>query len=98
MKRSNILPLAVMAAVTLALPRIGGAAISMRIENSPHDFSSVIGSNKISTASWNSRHGVCSPCHSAHHTDDAQIVPLWHHKTTTGPFTPYSSPTLNASV
>src|SRR5262245_41281547 len=98
MKKTNLLPLGLMAAAALALPTIGGAAISIGIENSPHDFSTVIGTNKTSTASWNSRHGVCSPCHSAHHTDDAQIVPLWNHATTTGPFIPYSSPSLNASV
>jgi|ERR1051326_1721265 hypothetical protein len=98
MKTTNRLPLGLMAAAALALPTIAGAAISIGIENSPHDFSTVIGTNKASTASWNSRHGVCSPCHSAHHTDDAQVAPLWNHATTTGPFTPYSSPTLNASV
>jgi len=98
MKTSKILPYGLMAAAALALPSIAGAAVSIGIENSPHDFSTLIGTGKVSTASWNSRHGVCSPCHSAHHTDDAQVAPLWNHATTTGPFTPYSSPTLNASV
>lgn len=67
------------------------------IETSPHDFSrtNYPGSD---LANWNTRDGVCSPCHAAHETDPAQIVPLWTHKTTTASFTPYSSPTLNASV
>jgi len=98
MKTSNLLPYGLMAAAALALPALAGAATSIGIENSPHDFSLIIGSNKVSTASWNTRHGVCSPCHSAHHTDNAQIAPLWTHATTASSFTPYSSPSLNASV
>lgn len=56
---------------------------------SPHD---------LSQATWNTRKGVCSPCHAAHHTDDAQLVPLWVHRTSTATFVPYSSPTMNATV
>ena len=62
------------------------------IEGSPHDMSN------SGSYSWNTRNGVCSPCHSAHHTDANQIAPLWSHATTTTTFTPYSSPTLNAVV
>ena len=98
MKKTNLLPLGLMAAAALALPSIAGAGVNIGIEGSPHDFSTKIGTNGISTMSWNSRHGVCSPCHSAHHTDNAQVAPLWNHATTTASFTPYSSPTLNASV
>lgn len=48
---------------------------------------------------WNTRNGVCTPCHAAHHTDEDQLVPLWNHVTTkSSGFTPYSSPSLNASV
>jgi hypothetical protein len=73
--------------MVLAAPAITWAAGG--VEGSVHD---------LSGAAWNTRKGVCSPCHRAHNTDDAQIVPLWAHKTSTATFTPYSSPTLNASV
>jgi len=84
MKTTSLLALA---AVVVALP--ASAAINKGIEGSPHDFS---------TNSWNSRHGTCSPCHSVHNTDAAQVAPLWNHETTHATFVPYSSPTLNASV
>jgi hypothetical protein len=74
----------------LALPMAGTAQTVLKgIEGSVHDFS---------TNSWNTRKGVCSTCHQAHHTDENQIVPLWNHETTTETFTPYESPTLNATV
>ena len=85
----KILLIALAAAGLLALPRITPAAINKGIEGSVHDFS---------TNSWNTRKGTCSTCHQAHNTDSAQIVPLWNHKTSTAAFTPYSSPTLNATV
>ena len=64
----------------------GQAAAS--IIGSPHDFS---------LQSWNTRQGVCSPCHTAHTTDPAQLVPLWAHATTASNFTPYTSPSMNAT-
>ncbi len=69
------------------------AAVNKGVEGSPHDFST----NSTFTV-WNTRKGVCSPCHAAHNTDPAQIVPLWTHQTSTGPFTMYSSPSLNATM
>jgi hypothetical protein len=75
--------------VALALPIMARGATSIGIEGSVHDFS---------TNSWQSRGGVCSPCHQAHNTDAAQIAPLWAHQTSTGPFTPYSSPSMQGSV
>jgi hypothetical protein len=90
MKLKNVLLTALAVAGLLALPRIANAAINKGIEGSAHDFS---------TNSWNlSRKGVCSACHSAHHTDDAQIAPLWNHATSAAVFTPYTSPTLTAAV
>lgn len=61
------------------------------VEGSVHDFST----NSV----WNARKGVCSVCHTAHGTDDAQLVPLWAHATSenAGSFTLYESPTLNAT-
>src|SRR3954465_13905612 len=87
MKKLNLL----LVGVALTLPSLSQAAINKGIEGSPHDFS---GTNYT----WNTRHGVCSQCHSAHNTDPAQIVPLWAHATSTASFTMYSSPTLNASM
>jgi hypothetical protein len=65
------------------------------ISGGPHDLSGV---NTNGAYAWNTRKGTCTPCHSAHFTDDAQIAPLWAHGTSAATFTPYSSPTLNASV
>lgn len=90
MNKKYILIIALTAAGLLGLPRIASAAINKGIEGSAHDFS---------TNSWNvARRGVCSACHSAHNTDTNQIAPLWNHATSAATFTPYSSPTLNASV
>lgn len=83
MNKSTILAIALALSVPAVCLGAGGVAGSV------HDFS---------TNSWQSRGGICSPCHQAHHTDTAQIAPLWAHATSTGPFTPYSSPTLQASV
>ncbi|HYG34005.1 MAG TPA: hypothetical protein VEC99_04430 [Clostridia bacterium] len=77
-----------MLGVTLAMPAVSRAATSKGIEGSLHDFSDA-------SYTWNTRRGVCSPCHSAHNTDPAQTIPLWNHQTSTGPFTMYTSPTLN---
>lgn len=65
------------------------------VEGSVHDFSRT---NSVTYGAWNTRDGVCSACHAAHHTASSQIAPLWVHATTTANFTPYSSPTLNAVV
>ena len=90
MKQKNMLITALVGAALLASPGVGRAQSANKgVANSPHDFSA---------EAWNTRKGVCSTCHQAHHTDDAQIAPLWNHKTSSATFTPYSSPTLNAAV
>jgi hypothetical protein len=90
MKRKNVLITAMVGAGMLALPAISpGQTVNKGVAGSPHDFSQ---------ETWNTRRGVCSTCHQAHHTDDAQIAPLWNHKTSTATFTPYDSPTMNAAV
>lgn len=89
MKKLNLL----LIGAALTIPSISKAAVNKGIEGSPHDMST----NSEFTV-WNTRKGVCSPCHSAHNTDPAQIAPLWNHATTTGPFTMYSSPTLDAAM
>jgi hypothetical protein len=87
MRKINLLVIG----AALALPTLAQAAVNKGIEGSPHDFS---GTNYT----WNTRHGVCSPCHSAHNTDPAQLIPLWNHQTSTGPFTMYSSPSMDATM
>jgi hypothetical protein len=88
MKRTIITTL--VGAALWALPTLTWAqTVNRGIAGSPHDFS---------TNSWNTRKGTCSACHQAHHTDESQIVPLWAHATSAATFTPYDSPTLNASV
>lgn len=69
----------------LALPTI----VQATIIGSPHD---------LSQQSWNTRRGVCSPCHQAHHTDPQQLIPLWSHATSTATFIPYTSPTMQATT
>lgn len=85
MRTLNLLTLAAATAALLALPSNSQAAGG--IEGSVHDFSS---------KTWNTRAGVCSTCHAAHHTDVNQIAPLWVHATSTATFIPYSSPTMQA--
>jgi hypothetical protein len=89
MRKLNLL----MVGAALALPTLTQAAVNVGVEGSPHDFST----NSAFTV-WNTRSGVCSPCHAAHNTDPAQLIPLWTHQTSVGPFTMYSSPSLQASM
>ena len=70
MKTTNLLPFSLMAAAALALPAISQAAISIGVENSPHDFST----NSTYT-SWNTRHGLCSPCHAATPFTSSTVMP-----------------------
>lgn len=90
MKTTKLLTIALIGSAVLALPPpTRGQNINKGVANSPHDFSA---------EAWNTRRGVCSTCHQAHQTDDAQIAPLWNHKTSSATFTPYTSPTMNAAV
>jgi len=88
MKRIHLAGLVLAAAALLAIPEARAQSVNKGIEGSVHDFST--------NSSWNTRKGVCSACHAAHHTDENQIAPLWVHATSVGPFTPYNSPTFNA--
>lgn len=76
----------------ISLPLLSQAALNKGIEGSVHDFSNVTNNT------WNTRSGVCSPCHAAHHTDENQIVPLWVHATSTASFEMYDSPTMDAQA
>lgn len=94
---------AMMAVGVMAGALVVGAAMSAQaaggVSGSAHDMSTTWTNAAYGTPSfaWNNRRGTCTPCHAAHHTDDGQLVPLWIHKTSTGPFTPYTSPTLDAT-
>jgi hypothetical protein len=92
MKRLNLL----LIGAALALPTLSQAALNIGVEGSVHDMST----NSTYTV-WNTRNGVCSPCHVAHNSDPAQLIPLWAHQTSVGGasgFTMYSSPTLKATM
>ena len=56
MKKLNLL---VIGLALTVVPSLSRAAINKGVEGSPHDFST----NSTYTV-WNTRHGVCSPCHS----------------------------------
>lgn len=88
MKTLNLLILG----AALAAPTLAQAAVNRGIEGSVHDFSNVTNNT------WNTRSGVCSPCHAAHHTDPAQLAPLWVHATSASSFQMYDSPTMTATV
>jgi len=83
---------ALLIGAALSLPLLLQAATNKGIEGSVHDFSNVTNNT------WNTRSGVCSPCHAAHHTDPNQIVPLWVHATSTAAFQMYDSPTMDATT
>lgn len=77
-------------AATTGTPGISGSA---------HDFTSntnfwIAGA----TNTWVSRNNVCGVCHTVHNNNDDKLAPLWNHTSTTTEFTPYSSPSLHATV
>ena len=59
------------------------------ILGSAHDFSG---------RTWNTGGEICMPCHTPHSGSLTLGAPLWNHEVTAATFTPYSSPTLNATV
>ena len=80
--------------INLVMLGLAGAALlplaaNATIVGSPHDFSA---------KSWNTRAGLCNPCHQVHNTDINQLAPLWAHASTSGPFKQYASSTMQASV
>ena len=89
------------AALTL-LPRGSPAADPTGvpgISGSRHDFTSntnywIAGA----TNTWVKFNNLCGVCHTIHHANSDRLAPLWVHDSTVQTFTPYSSPTLNASV
>jgi predicted CXXCH cytochrome family protein len=73
----------------LAAPGAFAQATPGKIAGSAHDFS---------TAGW-SNGQICVVCHAPHNANTAVTdAPLWNHAVTTATFTPYSSPTLNATA
>lgn len=69
---------------------VSQVSMSQTILNSAHDFSG---------ETWNTTTEVCIVCHTPHNADiSVSEAPLWNHETTAASFTPYSSPTLDATV
>lgn len=59
----------------------------------------IIGSiHDFSTRSWNIGKEICVVCHTPHNSNTGVTgAPLWNHAVTATEFTPYSSPTLDAT-
>jgi predicted CXXCH cytochrome family protein len=76
--------------IGLFLVVCGQVAIA-QIANSAHDFTN---------ASWNASSGgeICKVCHIPHGGVLAEGAPLWSRQMPTGPYTVYSSPTLNSTT
>jgi len=75
------------AALIFVLALFGSPAPAGTITNSAHDFSSS-----------NNDQQICVNCHTPHNSDTSvATAPLWNHEVTTGPFQPYTSPTMNAT-
>jgi len=83
--------------VLLTVPAIAAIAASGGIMKSIHDFSQAAWVRSPKTATPGEVNGVCDICHQAHNIQQ-QIVPLWAHETSKGPFTPYTSPSLAAQI
>src|SRR5512140_2001468 len=87
MKKLNLLKLGVTVGALLAAP----SAMLAGIVGSPHDFSG---------ESWNitpsDPNSVCGPCHQPHHADSS-VIPLWGHRTSTGPWIMYNTNTVPVS-
>jgi hypothetical protein len=88
------LPAAQALAQRAAGPMAGTSGTSYGIEGTAHDFS---------TQSWelpanHGRNDTCNTCHTPHSSNPDQSIPLWAHQTTTTSFTPFSSPSLQATV
>ncbi len=62
------------------------------IVGTPHDLTSASGGGNYSTTSTDQ---VCVFCHTPHKADVAQTAPLWNRQMPTGPFTMYSSTTID---
>jgi len=63
--------------------------VSAAITNSAHDFSG---------DGWNASGQKCIVCHTPHSSSSTTSAPLWNHTLSTATYTPYSSPSLTATV
>ena len=85
MRKSKLLPRTLPAAALLLVPMVTMAGIV----GTQHD---------LSTKGWGSTE-LCIFCHTPHNANKSvSEAPLWNHKVTTAYFTPYSSPTFNATM
>ena len=77
-------------ALLFLVPATFLATASGDIANSHHNFGKRVSGNQQQ---------LCNPCHTPHNASTTELAaPLWNHQTTTASFTPYVSPTMNASV
>ncbi len=70
-------------------------AASAEIAGSKHDFSTT--GDPLGQGFGLSGNQVCVVCHTPHHGETGLDAPLWNHTTTVATFTPYDSPTLDAT-
>lgn len=101
MKMMKLLSIGMLAAAALYIGTSTASAASGTpgIAGSAHDFTSntnfwIAGA----TNTWVSRNNICGVCHTVHHNNEDRLAPLWHHTSTVQEFTPYSSPSLQATV
>ena len=59
-----------------------------QLAQSVHDFSA---------QGWGTTE-ICQPCHTSQNALTALPVVLWNHEVSTGPYTVYDSPTMNATT
>ncbi len=75
--------------IVLIISIIFVSTLIAKIEQSHHDFSSMLGTNNQ----------ICVPCHTPHNAD-TQIsdAPLWNHEVTTATYNLYSSSTIQSTI
>jgi doubled CXXCH motif protein len=102
MKTTKLLVIGLVAGAAL-IARPATAALDPRgvpgIANSRHDFTANTNYWIVdATNTWVQFNNLCGVCHTIHHANDDRLAPLWVHTSTIQSFTPYTSPTLNAST
>ncbi len=71
----------ILSAILIALLIPADATLAQTIVGSQHDFSALLGINRI-----------CEPCHTPHNADTSvAAAPLWNHELTTSTFTMYTT-------
>ena len=97
--KMKVLVIGLLTGAALAVPVSGLAAPG--ISGSVHDFTSTNAAAfwiAGATNTWVKYNNMCGVCHTIHHANPDKLAPLWNHDSTTTTFTPYTSPTLQAST